>query len=185
MAVTIYEVPAAKFSIKIDNRRPVELLDLTASLHALGEQYKDFVHDHGYDPVAENVRLYITELRTGSIIAQFEAIAEQASFVLQHAEVFAAFLTNFNEVMQFFITMSSTTKSRETISRLDAERISQIVEPIAKDHGSQINFQISDSSGVTINNYIYTSDQASVAQNSIRRFLGLLLSRPVHSPRKC
>lgn len=154
-------------TITLKNQRPVELLDLTASLHALGEQYGEFVHSRGYDPLADNVRLYVTELRTGSIIAELKAMAEQSSLVLKHAEVFVAFLANFNDIINFFLAMSRP--ATRPVSRGDAEQVAQILEPVAKDQGSQLFLEVKGD--VTIN-YHYTSDQAGIAQNNIRRYLG-------------
>jgi hypothetical protein len=168
VAVTESSITPA-LGIRLENKRPVELLDLTASLHAFGEEYGDFVNSHGFDPIADNVRLYITELRTGSIIAEFHAIAEQSSFVLKHAEIFAAFLTSFNDIVGFFLTM---TKPRDApaVSRPEAERVAQIFEPVAKDSGSQLFLNVTGGD-VTIN-YNYTSDQANTIQNNVRRYLG-------------
>jgi hypothetical protein len=154
--------------IRLENKRPVELLDLTASLHAFGEEYGDFVNSHGFDPIADNVRLYITELRTGSIIAELQAIAEQSSFVLKHGEIFAAFLTHFSDIVGFFLTMSKPPNIPD-VSRTEAERIAQIFEPVAKDSGSQLFMNVKGD--VTIN-YNYTSDQANTIQNNVRRYLG-------------
>jgi hypothetical protein len=60
---------APMLTVEYHPSRPVELLDLTASLHALGWQYKDFIEESGYDPEGD-VRLYIKELRSSSIIAE-------------------------------------------------------------------------------------------------------------------
>jgi hypothetical protein len=47
--LTTSSTESATLVFKIDNRRPVELLDLTASLMAVGEQFKKFVRQHRAD----------------------------------------------------------------------------------------------------------------------------------------
>ena len=50
----------ATLTVTLKNQRPVELVDLTTSFLALGQAYEDFVYTRGFDPVAGNVRLYIS-----------------------------------------------------------------------------------------------------------------------------
>src|SRR3712207_2028165 len=53
----------AKLTVKIENKRPVELTDLTESLLSLGDEYKRFVAAHPDLSGTQNVRLYIKEIR--------------------------------------------------------------------------------------------------------------------------
>jgi hypothetical protein len=66
-------------TFKLENSKPVDLLDLTGSLAAFGEAYRDYVAGAGYDVEPGNVRLFIREIRTGSIIADLASMADQAS----------------------------------------------------------------------------------------------------------
>src|SRR6266704_2395662 len=93
----------AALEISFANQRPVELIDLAESFIALGRQYEEFVYSRGYDPQARNVRLYIVEIRSGSIIARLQEFAEQTSFILKHADVYAAFVTSLNEIVQYLL----------------------------------------------------------------------------------
>jgi hypothetical protein len=95
--------------------------------------------------------------------------------MLKHAEVFAAFMANFNEVVQFFLTMSGIRSESPHVSREIAERTSQILEPVAKDHGSQLILQLNGHvEHLTLN---YTSREAAAVQNNVRRFLGPSLAQ--------
>ncbi len=156
-------------TIDFKNTRPVELLDLTASLQALGEEYVEFVNLRGFDPQAGNVRLYISELRSGSIIAELKSLVDQASFVLDHADIFAAFVTNLNDLTQFFLGRSASPSVQ--VSKPEAARLSQFVEPVAKDGGSQIFLTVNGdvTAPITIN---LNSQDANVIQNRVRRYLG-------------
>jgi hypothetical protein len=70
------------FTLKLDNKQPVALDDLSASFGALGQAFQDYLLSEGLAPPADGVRLYVHELRTGSIIASFQAIADQAKLFL-------------------------------------------------------------------------------------------------------
>jgi hypothetical protein len=156
--------------IVLKNERPVQFRDLTGSLDALGDHYENFVFSRGYDPLAGNVRLYVKELRSGSIIAVLQSLAEQASFVQDHLEMMTAFLTNFDDMMKFFLAYFPAEHARPLpIYRTDAERLNQVLEPVAKDGGSQLILSVAGDMNLTVN---IGSQEANAAQNSIRRFLG-------------
>lgn len=155
-------------TVEIKNSRPIELVDLTISLSALAQSFKDYANGAG-DPVPDNIRLYIQELRTGSIIAQLSALAEQAQWVLDNAEILAGFVTNTQEVVNYFL--GRETKLREPPPRAQAQHIASIVEPVAKDGGSQINITINGP--VTLHQTIsLNSLESNALQNSVKRYLG-------------
>jgi hypothetical protein len=156
--------------VEYKNERPVELLDLTTSLAALGQSYEDFVTTAGFDPLPGNVRLYVREIRTGSIIAELKSMLDQASFVVEHKELFAAFLGNFNDLVTFFLLGKEAIPGWKP-SRREAERTAQVFEPIAKDSASQLIMQVAGDVHVH-QTYVYNSQQANAVQNKVRRFLG-------------
>jgi len=49
-------------TFKLENSKPVDLLDLTGSLTAFGEAYRDYVASAGYDVEPGNVRLFVREI---------------------------------------------------------------------------------------------------------------------------
>ena len=153
--------------VTLEHKRPIELVDFTASLTAFGQAYEDFVVGEGYDHQVGNVRLYIRELRSGSIIAELQALAEQTSFVLKHLDVYAGFVANLNELTNWFLTKGP---ERTAPSKKTATRLSQIIEPVAKDGSAQL---FVDVGGVEISNHFHVnSEQANAVQNQIRRFVG-------------
>lgn len=160
----------ATLTIRFENKRPVDLLDLASSLQSFAARYTDFARDQGYDPIEGNVRLFIKELRTGSIIAELSTLAEQASFVLEHKDVLAGFVSHVNELAQFFLRFVPGLKA--PVTRKEAEQLSRFVEPVAKDAGSQLFLTVGPQSQVTINQFHINSEQANAIQNGIRRFAG-------------
>jgi hypothetical protein len=156
-------------SVELRNSRPVELVDLTMSLTALGQAYEEFVHSHGFDPVAGNARLYIKELRSGSIIAELATALDQASFFLDYLDAFAGFVTHIDDVTNYFLGRRTLD---EKPTKKQAERIGQIIEPVAKDGSANLNMNVlGDGAKIDVHFHI-SSERANATQNGIRRFLG-------------
>lgn len=147
------------------NTRPVDLMDLTASLAAFGDAYQDYVVRSGHDIERGNVRLFVKEIRTGSIITELASYADQASFVLSHLDVAAGFVSHFVDVASYFLGLPN--KAEPT--RREAAQAMAIMEPVAKDGGSQLFLNVVGD--VHIHNH-YDSQQANAIQNAARRRLG-------------
>src|SRR5688572_25583991 len=64
-------------TIEIKNAKPVELADLTRAFLAFSDEFGRMVEASEPEAAAADVRLYVKELRTGSIIADVVAISPQ------------------------------------------------------------------------------------------------------------
>jgi hypothetical protein len=159
--------PYVRFEFR--NSVPCELLDLTASLSALGEAYQDFVSGSGLDHPHGNTKLFIREIRSGSIIADLVSQAHQASFVFDHADAIAGFASHFNDVLQWFLILGGI-KANPPTNR-EASQALTVMEPVAKDGGSQLFLSVHGDVHFH-QHYDYGSLQANVIQNGARRFLG-------------
>lgn len=159
----------AVLAIKLENKKPVDLLDLTTSFAALAESFREYANEHTGEPLPDNVRLYVQEMTSGSIIAKLTALADQASWTLKHAEVLAGFVTNLNDVVGYFLDRPG---AKAEPSKREAEQVSQILEPVAKDGGSQIIIQAMPGSTVTVNQFQVGSLEANAIQNRVRQFVG-------------
>jgi hypothetical protein len=153
--------------LELRNSHPVDLLDLTSALSAFGEAYQDYAVKAGFDETRGNTRLFVREIRTGSIIADLASYAEQASFVLKHIEIAAGFLTNLKELSDLFLGLPIP--KREPPTRKEAEQLIRIVEPVAKDNAAQLFLQVHGEIHV---HYHIDSQQGNAIQNSAERFLG-------------
>lgn len=81
-----------KLEIKIQNKKPVDLLHLTDSLLSLANEYKRFLHDKG-GKIKPESRLYVKEIRQGSIVIDLIdmlpiaiAFTENVSTIIGYAE---------------------------------------------------------------------------------------------------
>jgi len=171
MLQIMVEKPPAPGILKIElkNTRPVDLIDLAVSLRALGEAYSDWAEDEGLDIQPQNLKLYIHELRTGSIIAELAPWMEQASLILDHAKTVSPFLAALQGAIRYFLGRKKEGDKEKPPSRELAQHIHAVMEPVAKDGGSQIFFDVVGD--VHIHQY-YTSQEANAIQNSVKRYLG-------------
>lgn len=155
--------------IEIKNNRPVDLLDLTRSLEALATQYRAFAKAKGYDVADENVRLYVHELRSGSIIAELASYAEQASMVLDHLTTLGGFVSHINEITNYFLGRRDNLPETD---KKELQNISKIYEVTAKDQSAQFNTFVSEGGQVVQNfNFSIDSNEARSVQNGISRRL--------------
>jgi hypothetical protein len=176
MATTVPD-EHAELTVRFENRRPVDTTDLGRMLLALGTEYEEFVIARFEGPPV-NARLYVSHVETGSIILVLHSLLDQASFILEHIEIFAGFITNLHEIIDFLLqsptTRDATPKVPEAVSPASVERISTIVEPVAKDGGSNLTINVTVSGNqapVHIQPVIISSERANALQNSARRFL--------------
>ncbi|MGD9535850.1 MAG: hypothetical protein AB7P52_02435 [Alphaproteobacteria bacterium] len=154
--------------IELKNSKPVELLDLTKSLWALGQAYEDYVASEGGITPEGGVKLYIKELRTSSIISLLQELHDQTAFLWEHRDYLSPFLAQFNDLIQFFLSETPATAKREP-TRIEAERVAQVFEPVAKDGGSQLILQVQGDLHMPV--YTFSAVQANAVQNQVRRFL--------------
>ncbi len=161
----------AVLRVEIKNSRPVDLIDLTTSLMALAQSFQDYATSATGDPLPDNMRLYVKEMRSGSVIAELVTLSDQAQWIADNIEVLAAFVGNLDDLMKFFMGREPSTSEPPT--RKQAGQIVSIAEPIAKDSGAQLNIQVMDGGVVNIQQTInITSTEANAMQNGARRFLG-------------
>jgi hypothetical protein len=169
-------------TFKLDNKAPVALDDLAVSLTAMAQFYQDYLADSGQALPAAGVKLYIHELKTGSVIATLQAIAEQGHLlfgengivpILQsafdHADTLGGFLTNLNDIVSYFL---NTSDSKVQPTKKQADQIIKIFEPVAKDSASQLAVQFNGTVNIGEIHFHYNSQQANAVQNSAKRYLG-------------
>ena len=174
-------------TFKFDNKAPVALEDLTASLNALAQSYEDYLVATGEALPQTGVKLYVHDLRTGSITAVLQAIAEQGHLLFgehgvvpvvqsafEHADTIGGFIVSLNDVIQFFLV----NQDKKEPSKKEADQIVKILEPVAKDNGSQLSVGFNGSVAFNAPTFFgpihfhYNSQEANAVQNNARRYLG-------------
>ena len=158
-------------SIQFNNFRPVELLDLTKSLMAFSSQFQKFIKKTDRISNEGEAVLYIKEIKTGSIIIQLQEMFTQS--ILPFAENmntmldFATYLqTGFNYFLKKDVT-------KIPLPPEEYKDFSAIIEPIAKEHSSQLNISTVVNGDVQIHFHI-KSTEANAIQNIIKNYLKVL-----------
>lgn len=154
-------------TIEINNRRPVELLDYAQSMAAVGLEYKRFLGNGENAATPEDVKLYVKAVRTGSIVTELVAIAPLAIPFLEHADTVFEYAKHLKTLLEWLGGKSD--KKPAAIEKTTLQNISEIVEPVAKDQGSQMNIAAVNVAGNLNINMSLSSIEANAVQNAVRR----------------
>lgn len=163
-------------TIEIKNEVPVELTDLTKSFLSLADEYKRFVAKYEHPLVSDDIRLYVKEIRSGSIVAVLMPYAVAALPIMENANTVIEFCEYLKTAYGYF-TGKLREKPQPALEKVNFQNLSNIIEPIAKDSGSQMNINatLNFNAPVTLN---LNSMEANAAQNAIQRDLEAM-SEPV------
>lgn len=95
-------------TVEIKNSQPIDLVDLTTSLMALAQDFQEYAARRIENPELANLKLYVREMRSGSIIADLIPYAQQADWLLDHRDLLGAFVGNLNDLASFFLSGAKT-----------------------------------------------------------------------------
>lgn len=161
-----------KLVITIKNKQPVELIDLAQSMLALAGEYRQVLLDSGGQVDPDDVKLYIKEVRSGSIIQELVPYAMATLPFMAQANTVAEFANHLSALTDWFLDKRSLagwngpTVEKKTLQNLDA-----LLEPIAKDPGSSIDIgAVTIHGDVNISVHI-GSQEASAIQNNVAHAL--------------
>jgi hypothetical protein len=156
-----------RLEVVIQNTKPVALTDLTLALLAIGQQYEQFV-EHELPPEAQiSSTLLVKEVRTGSIIFELIAQAVPIAPLLWQGGSMLEWAKCAKDILLFL--QSKLKNPPKDLTKQDLKQWDSILEPVAKDSGSQMNFVVHE--GGTVQQFIVNSTAANVAQNQIRKQL--------------
>lgn len=154
--------------VEIQNKQPLELLDLTKSFVALANQFNNFASESGDSKENREAKLFVKEIRTGSVIME----------LVEYATVgVLPFMENMNTIVGFadyvkkaynYVLGKSSEKPKE-LTASDYKDLSQIVNPIANDSASQLNISTKIDGDVHFT-FNLGSLEANAAQNLIEKF---------------
>lgn len=172
---------SSKLEITIRNEKPVVLVDLTLALLAVGQQFESFIENETAEYPSAGSELFIKEVRSGSIVVELIAQAIPVVPLLWQGGSLVEWVGHAKSTIEWL--NGKLDKPPKDVSKQDLRQWNNILEPVAKDHGSQLNFTVSNG-GQVVNQFFINSEQANAAQNSIRRELGRLEEPDDHTQRK-
>lgn len=146
--------------IHIHNQAPIEVLDFTQSMAS-------FALEYNHHSKSDDFKLYIKEVRSGSIIAHLVAIAPNLIPFAEHANSVIDFANHLKTAFGYL-------KGENTKAQLDStslNNITKLVEPIAKDRGATLNVHTINIYGDVSDSFNIDSKDANAIQNTVRREL--------------
>lgn len=155
-----------KLEITIKNEKPVVLTDLTMSLLGVNQQFQRFLETETNQDYQPSTELYIKEVRSGSIVVELVALAMPIVPLIWEGGALSQWVTQAEDIVLWLLGKLSA--SPKDLTKNDLKQWNSILEPVAKDNGSQLNFTVSDGSKV-INQFFINSQEANAAQNQIQR----------------
>lgn len=98
-----------RLQLHLEVRRPVELIDLTLAFSSFARQYRKYLlrsmKQNRKDVSDDDVKLYVTEIRSGSVVAEMAGATEMfgALFsVLDYAKLFVDYAKFWKETIDYF-----------------------------------------------------------------------------------
>lgn len=133
-------------SIIINNSQPVELTSLTNSLEALANSHNRFAEEHGTTINGDRVRLFIREIKTGSIIIDLVALTAIVPMFSDQVATIVEFSRNIIEIVKFF--KGEREEEPKGMRDRDVLDVATFLTPVANDARS--NLKISAVAGATV-----------------------------------
>ena len=100
----------ARLEIHLDNKEPIELIDLTTSFQALAFQYKRHLSKHFQEERHKvDVKLFITKIESGSVFAELGSAVlnlGQLFSVIDYANIFIEFIRNIKHGIDYFSALT-------------------------------------------------------------------------------
>lgn len=164
-------------TVRIENSQPVELASLTESLQAFANAHSRFAEERGVAINGDAVRLYIREIRTGSIIIDLMALAANVPIFPDQIKSLVDYAKFISESLKFFKGDAPTEPTG--LKPRDVEDLTKFLTPVANDTRGTLHLTAGTVGTVNVVNYNVTSTEANAIQNRARNWL-TQRAAPVH-----
>lgn len=165
-------------SLRINNKNPLELNELTNSLNALAKEYDFFVkNEFGYTKTDR--KLEIRKLEQGSLIIDLAATIIPA---MHDANVILSFGKHLISTLDYFVGRTKT--DVPVTSKRTCDNVNNFINPVANDIGSSIIININNSDNASIIVGEYDNIACNAAQNHINKYKQNLLESEPSAQRK-
>ena len=152
--------------VEYKNKRPLDLLDLTASLTAFGDQFKRFVADE--DGIDSDTRLFVHEIRPGSTITELIAFGKQAADLYDALGKVQEFAGAFYSVLQSILHLTPEAKE---LDKQTLKGAASFVAPLAYDGDGAVINLIDNRGGTVINHYTVNPVEAAAIRHNAKHLL--------------
>jgi hypothetical protein len=156
------------FSLRIDHKVPVSVLDLSKCFAGLADEHRRFVEARKGISAGHGVQLYVKEVKSGSILASLQALTPYALPFMEHAVTILDFACYLKNAFHLMLGKELTKPDELKLQKPNYENLTAVLEPVAKDKDGviSINSTFENHAPVTIQiNYL----EANAIQNAGRR----------------
>jgi hypothetical protein len=136
----------ARLEVNFGVDKPVELIQLTLALQGMARDYRRYANDAirvgGGKVSDDDIRLYVTEVRSGSIIAELASAAQVMGAFLPLVDVnplFSGYVQFFGESVKYFQSLASRTGLKATditATKAAAQAVHDVMAVAAAQSGS-------------------------------------------------
>lgn len=162
------EAKDIRLVIEIKNKQPLELLDLTKSLVSLASQFNNYASKYGDSKENREAKLYVKEIRSGSVILELIEMATIGVLpYLENINTIVGFAEYVKTSFNYFLGKSD---KKPDLTIQDHKELSQIINPVANDNGSQINVSTTINGNVEVHLHV-NSIEANAIQNVLEKQL--------------
>ena len=149
--------------VKIKNTEPVELADFAKSMMSLANDYQS---RQTADPRLP-AKLYIKEIKSGSIIAELAPMLPLAGqLLIEHYDQIENYAEHLYNLIGWLLGKNG---KPENTDGKQLNNHSNIVNPVANDKGGQLTFSTVNHSGSVVNNITVNYYEANTVQNRARQ----------------
>jgi hypothetical protein len=160
-----------KLSIKINNKKPIELNELTSSLNALAREYDLYCNTELNLPKEER-KLEIIKLEEGCIYMELLPIITPLIQEMNSVFCFGKYII---ETLDYF-TGKATSKPNSNFKKKNCDNVNTFLDQTANDNGSNTIINVVGNNNTTIiMGKTIDSLESNAAQNSIAKYKTLLL----------
>ena len=157
----------AKLTIHIENKKPIEITDFTESFEALGNEYYKFLSENEGYKLNSETKLYIKEVRSGSIITVLSDLTPIALPFIENTNTIIEFAKFLKTSYDYFL--GKTEDKPKEFDLKDCSNFNNIIKTVSKDNGSSISFNAECNIEQFTINYNYGSLEANAIQNGITK----------------
>lgn len=151
------------FRVSIKNSTPVDLMEYTKSLMSLSSEFVSYC-EHNNIGFNGDVKLYIKEVRSGSIISDLIAYAPAVLPCVEYANSLFDFYKNLSGIFDYLLGRKG---ERPDLTKKTLVNIENLMMPAINDNNGSMSFEIVQGNKV-INNYYITNEQQNIIQNRAR-----------------
>ncbi len=161
--VALVQSPAPEvLTITVQHTQPIELSLLTSSLQALATQHARYADRHGAAINGDQVKLYVKEIRGGSIVVELVALATSYGPIVGEISTVVGFAKSLVGILDFFRGKADALPP-ETGPK-DVDDTSTFIEVGTGSVRDNVIINASDNAQVVVN-YTLPSEAANAAQN--------------------